>query len=75
MDRTHEAYALGYYHGRTQGVTGVPDRRTVELLDDYYRLGYARGLKDQWAEQPVTEPIDLGRSIIIKGNDDGHDCK
>jgi len=75
MDRTHEAYALGYYHGRTQGVTGVPDRRAVELLDDYYRLGYARGLKDQLAEQPVRDMINLGEPIISKGNDHGHDCK
>jgi len=54
MDRTHESYALGYYHGRTRGVEGVPQARTVDLLDDYYRLGYARGLKDQWAEQGLT---------------------
>jgi len=51
-NRTHQAYALGYYHGRTRGVEGVPDlRRTVELLEDFYRLGYAQGLKDQWAEE------------------------
>ena len=51
-NRTHQAYALGYYHGRTRGVEGVPElRRTVELLEDFYRLGYAQGLKDQWADQ------------------------
>jgi hypothetical protein len=54
MDRTHQSYALGYYHGRTRGVGGVPESRTVELLDDYYRMGYAQGLKDQWAEQELT---------------------
>lgn len=54
MDWTHEAYALGYYHGRTRGAEDVPDRRTVELLEDYYRLGYAHGLKDQWAEKGLT---------------------
>lgn len=62
MDRTHRAYALGYYHGRSQGVDGVPARRTVELIDDYYRLGYAQGLKDQWADQPVQGTIDLGET-------------
>lgn len=50
-NRTHHAYALGYYHGRTRGVEGVPDlSRTVDLLEDFYRLGYAQGLKEQWAE-------------------------
>lgn len=50
-NRTHQAYALGYYHGRVCGVEGVPQSgRTVELLEDFYRLGYAQGLKDQWAE-------------------------
>ena len=49
-NRTHHAYALGYYHGRTRGVEGVPDlSRTVDLLKDFYRLGYAQGLKEQWA--------------------------
>ena len=51
-NRTHRAYALGYYYGRVNGVDGVPDlSRTVDLLEDFYRLGYAQGLKDQWAEQ------------------------
>jgi len=51
-NRTHQVYALGYYHGRTRGVEGVPDlRRTVDLIEDFYRLGYAQGLKDQWADQ------------------------
>ena len=51
-NRTHQAYALGYYHGRTQGIDGVPQLgRTVELLEDFSRLGYAQGLKDQWAEE------------------------
>ena len=59
-NRTHEIYALGYYHGRTQGVTGVPDlRRSVDLMEDFYRLGYARGLKDQYAESPVTQRVNL----------------
>ncbi len=60
-NRTHQAYALGYFHGRTRGVEGVPDlSRTVELLEDFYRLGYAQGLKDQWAElgeQGLTEKL------------------
>ena len=59
MDRTHEAYALGYYHGRSQAVTGVPTRRVVELMEDYYRLGYAQGLRDRHAEQPSIKIIDL----------------
>jgi len=51
-NRTHQAYALGYYHGRTQGVDNVPElSRTVDLLEDFYRLGYAQGLKDQWAKE------------------------
>jgi len=51
-NRTHQVYALGYYHGRTRGVEGVPElSRTVDLLEDFYRLGYAQGLKDQWAEE------------------------
>jgi hypothetical protein len=62
-NRTHQAYALGYYHGRTRGVEGVPENRTVELLEDFYRLGYAQGLKDQWAEQGLTDSPNDG---IIK---------
>jgi hypothetical protein len=51
-NRTHQVYALGYYHGRTRGMEGVPDlSRTVDLIEDFYRLGYAHGLKDQWAEE------------------------
>jgi hypothetical protein len=51
VNRTHEAYALGYYHGRTHPPEQAPQlSRTVELLEDFYRLGYAQGLKDQWAE-------------------------
>ena len=60
-NRTHQAYALGYYHGRIHGIKGIPDlSRTVELLEDFYRLGYAQGLKDQWAElseQGLTEKL------------------
>jgi hypothetical protein len=57
-NRTHQIYALGYYHGRTRGVSEVPPlRRSVELLEDFYRLGYAQGLKDQWAEQGLTGPL------------------
>ena len=61
VNRTHEVYALGYYHGRTRGVEGVPNlARTVELLEDFYRLGYAQGLKDQWAETGYLEsPVKL----------------
>jgi len=51
-NRTHQVYALGYYHGRTRGVEGVPElSRTVDLIEDFYRLGYAQGLKDQWAKE------------------------
>lgn len=50
-NRTHKAYALGYYHGRTRGIEEVPNLgRTVELIEDFYRLGYAQGLKDQYTE-------------------------
>jgi hypothetical protein len=60
-NRTHQAYALGYYYGRVRGVEGVPQSgRTVELLEDFYRLGYAQGLKDQWAEdskQGLTQKL------------------
>ena len=51
VNRTHQAYALGYYHGRTKGIEDVPNlSRTVELIEDFYRMGYAQGLKDEFAE-------------------------
>jgi hypothetical protein len=51
VNRTHEAYALGYYHGRTRGFEGAPNLcRTVELIEDFYRMGYAQGLKDELSE-------------------------
>jgi len=51
VNRTHEAYALGYYHGRTRGYEGVPNlSRTVDLIEDFYRMGYAQGLKDELSE-------------------------
>lgn len=50
-NRTHRAYGLGYYHGRIRGIEGVPElSRTIDLIEDFYRLGYAQGLKDQWTE-------------------------
>ena len=60
VNRTHEAYALGYYHGRTLATEQVPQlRRTLELLEDFYRMGYAHGLRDYYADQPVQQKIDL----------------
>lgn len=60
VNRTHEAYALGYYHGRTLGTTHAPrPTRTLELIEDFYRMGYARGLKDQYADRPIQPRIDL----------------
>ena len=51
VNRTHQAYALGYFHGRTRGIEYVPQLgRTVELIEDFYRLGYVQGLKDQLSE-------------------------